>query len=67
MPCTPYDPADAKKLVAASGFPNPTVHLLTPNTSDRLLVAQFIQAEEAAVGINVVIDTIDSASETGKA
>ena len=29
--CTPYDPADAKKLVAASGIPNPTVHLLTPN------------------------------------
>ena len=28
VPCTPYDPADARKLVATSGFPNPTVHLL---------------------------------------
>ena len=54
--CTPYDPGDAKKLVAQSGFPNPTVHLLTSNATDMLQLAQFIQAEEAAVGINVVID-----------
>src|SRR5262249_10531772 len=60
--CTPYNPADAKKLVAKSGFSSPTVHLLTNNTSDFLRVAQFIQAEEAAVGINVVIDTTDSAT-----
>ena len=33
VPCTPYDPKDAKKLVAASGFPSPTVHLLTANTT----------------------------------
>jgi peptide/nickel transport system substrate-binding protein len=64
VPCTPYDPKDARKLVAASGFPNPTVHLLTglvdPTTDPR--VAQFIQAEEAAVGINVTIDTADRAT-----
>ena len=30
VPCTPYDPKDAKRLVAASGYPLPiTVHLLT--------------------------------------
>ena len=28
-------PEDAKKLVAASGFPNPTVHLLTTTRTDR--------------------------------
>jgi peptide/nickel transport system substrate-binding protein len=56
VPCTPYDPADARKLVGTSGVPNPTVHLLTSNASIRVLLAQFIQAEEAAVGINVVID-----------
>jgi peptide/nickel transport system substrate-binding protein len=57
VPCTPYNPRDAKKLVAASGFANPTVHLLVSAVTDRLRLAQFIQAEEAAVGINVVIDT----------
>ena len=28
VPCTPYDPTDAKKLVSQSGFSNPTVHLM---------------------------------------
>jgi peptide/nickel transport system substrate-binding protein len=59
-PCTPYDPKDARKLVAASGFPSPTVHLLVRNMTDRIRLAQFIQAQEAAVGINVVIDTADA-------
>jgi peptide/nickel transport system substrate-binding protein len=58
IPCTPYDPVAARKLVAASGVSSPTVHLLV--RSDRLRLAQFIQAEEAAVGINVVIDPADS-------
>jgi peptide/nickel transport system substrate-binding protein len=61
VPCTPYDPKDAKTLVAASGFSKPTVHLLTRNLTDNLRAAQFIQAQEAAVGINVVIDLTDSA------
>jgi peptide/nickel transport system substrate-binding protein len=52
--CTPYDPQDAKRLVAKSGIQNPTVHLLA-GANDSVL-AQFIQAEEAAVGINVVIN-----------
>jgi peptide/nickel transport system substrate-binding protein len=61
VPCTPYNPKDARKLVAASGFTNPTVHLLTGivNPTTDLRVAQFIQAQEAAVGINVSIDTAD--------
>jgi len=53
--CTPYNPQDAKKLVAVSGFQNPTVHLLVGGAVAGR-VAQFIQAEEAAIGINVVID-----------
>ena len=57
-------PQHAKKLVAASGFSNPTVHLLTPNATDQLRLAQFIQAQEAAVGINVVIDSTDAATAT---
>ena len=55
--CTPYNPADAKKLVAKSGIPNPTVHVLAPQGS---ALAQFIQAEEETVGINVVIDSADN-------
>jgi peptide/nickel transport system substrate-binding protein len=61
-PCTPYDPADAKRLVARSGYSNPTVRLLTNTTADFQKLAQFIQAQEAAVGINVVIDSTDSAT-----
>jgi len=60
--CAPYDPADARKLVARSGFSNPTVHLLAAATTDIARLAQFIQAEEAAVGINVVIDQADNAT-----
>jgi len=56
IPCTPYNPKDARKLLAAAGVSNLTVHLLTPNTTDFTRLAQFIQAQEAAVGINVIID-----------
>jgi len=65
--CTPYNPADARRLVAASGVANPTLDLLTPNTTDSLRLAQFIQAEEAAVGINVVIDSTDLATAVAEA
>jgi peptide/nickel transport system substrate-binding protein len=66
IPCTPYDPADAKKLVAQSGFANPTVRLLVSTSSDDQRLAQFLQAEEATVGINVVIDTADSGAVTAR-
>jgi peptide/nickel transport system substrate-binding protein len=62
VPCTPYDPADARKLVAASGYSNPTVHLLAQSAVTPQFEAQFIQSEEAAVGINVVIETTDNAT-----
>jgi peptide/nickel transport system substrate-binding protein len=67
VPCTPYNPKHAMKLVAESGFPNPTVHLLTPNRTNLLRLAQFIQAQEAAVGINVVIDPADAATALARA
>jgi peptide/nickel transport system substrate-binding protein len=55
--CTPYDPADAKKLVAASGFSSPTVHILVmANSPVSDLVAEFVQSEENAVGFNAIID-----------
>ena len=57
--CTPYNPTDAKKLVARSGVSNPTVHLMVPTGPVALRQAQFLQAEEKAVGINVVIDSTD--------
>jgi peptide/nickel transport system substrate-binding protein len=62
VPCTPYDPKHARKLVAEAGFPNPTVRLLVPNTTEFSLAAQVIQAQERAVGINVVIDSAESAT-----
>jgi peptide/nickel transport system substrate-binding protein len=64
VPCTPYDPTDARKLVAASGFPHPTVHLLTPDASDMVALAQFVEAEESAAGIDVVIDIVDNATSS---
>jgi peptide/nickel transport system substrate-binding protein len=62
VPCTPYDPANAKRLVATSGISNPTVRLLTSNSTDNLRLAQFIQEQEKAVGINVVIESTDLAT-----
>ena len=59
VPCTPYNPKHAKQLVAESGFSHPTVHLLT-GTRDEVRLAQFIQAQEDAVGINVVIESVDA-------
>jgi peptide/nickel transport system substrate-binding protein len=57
VPCTSYDPAGAKRLVAKSGIASPTVTILTGSAPDSVRLGQFIQAEEKAVGINVIIDT----------
>jgi peptide/nickel transport system substrate-binding protein len=65
--CTPYDPTQAKKLVAASGISNPTVHLMVPTGSVALRQAQFMQSEEAAVGIKLVIDSTDFVTSLSKA
>ena len=67
VPCTPYDPKDASRLVAKSGYPNPTIHLLIANSADNLRLAQFLQSEEAAIGINLVIDASDNATALARA
>ena len=54
--CTPYNPQDAKRLVAKSGIQNPTVQLTT--TESTTVLDEFIQSEEAAVGINVTINQV---------
>jgi peptide/nickel transport system substrate-binding protein len=59
LPCTPYDPAQARRLVQEAGIGNPTVQLLYPSAGVDQLLAQFIQAEEAQVGINVVLSPAD--------
>ena len=53
--CTPYNPDDAKRLVAKSGIQNPTVQLTSVGST---VLDQFIQSEEAAVGINVTINLV---------
>jgi peptide/nickel transport system substrate-binding protein len=65
--CTPYNPTQAKKLVQGSGIANPTVHLMVPTGSVALRQAQFLQAEEAAVGIKIVIDSTDFVTSLSKA
>jgi peptide/nickel transport system substrate-binding protein len=56
--CAPYDPAEAKKLVARSGYSNPTVTITTRSTVE----PEFIQSEEDAVGFNVVINEVSNAA-----
>jgi peptide/nickel transport system substrate-binding protein len=58
--CTPYNPDDARRLVAQSGFAKPTLQLVAPAAGAGPQLAQFIQAEEAAIGIDVVIDPVDT-------
>ncbi len=65
--CTPYDPAQAKKLVQQSGVSNPTVHLMVPVGTVALRQAQFMQSEEQSVGISVVIDSTDFVTSLSKA
>ena len=65
--CTPYNPTQAKKLVQESGISNPTVRLMVPTGTVALRQAQFLQSEEQAVGINVVIDSTDFVTSLSKA
>lgn len=66
LKCTPYDPAEAKKLVQESGVTNPTVNLMVPTATVSLRLAQFIQSEEAAVGIHVNVDSTDFVTSLAK-
>ena len=57
--CTPYDPVQARKLVQQSGYSNPTVQLSYGSGVQNQVLAQFVQSEEQAVGINVTLDPTD--------
>jgi peptide/nickel transport system substrate-binding protein len=67
VPCTPYAPKHARQLVAQSGLPNPTVRLLIASGGSFPRVAQFIQEQARAVGIDVVIDMTDPATSLARA
>jgi peptide/nickel transport system substrate-binding protein len=64
VPCTPYDPAQARKLVQASGIANPTVQMDFPGDVQDTVLAEFLQAEEKAVGINLALNPMDSTTLT---
>ena len=51
----------------SSGVSSPTVHLMVPTGTVPLRLAQFLQSEENAVGINVVIDSTDFVTSLSKA
>jgi peptide/nickel transport system substrate-binding protein len=55
-----YDPAKAKALLDEAGVSGLTLTLRTLNASERMLTAQIIQANLAAVGITVEIIPLDS-------
>src|SRR5262245_36957845 len=62
VPCTPYDPARARTLVQQSGIADPTVQLLFTGSVQGQILGEFLQAEEKAVGIDVVLTPLDSAT-----
>lgn len=64
--CTPYNPAKAKALVKSSGV-NPVVNLMVPTGTVALREAQFIQAQEAAVGIKMNVQSTDFVTSLSKA
>jgi peptide/nickel transport system substrate-binding protein len=66
VPCTPYDPAQARKLVEASGIANPIAQMLCPPDVQSEVLCEFLQSEENAVGINVVITPLDPATITSR-
>ena len=57
-----YNPTNAKALLAAAGFPNgfnTTLYFDSNNDADLLAI---VQAEEAAVGINITLQAMPSAT-----
>jgi peptide/nickel transport system substrate-binding protein len=65
--CTAYNPTKAKQLVQQSGVSNPVVNLMVPTGTVALREAQFIQAEEAAVGIKLNVQSTDFVTSLSKA
>jgi peptide/nickel transport system substrate-binding protein len=55
-----YDPSQAKKLLAASGYKGKTLDFIVPSTqADTTLLAQAIQAELQKVGIKSHLEQLD--------
>jgi peptide/nickel transport system substrate-binding protein len=57
----PYDPAQAEALIAESGLTDITFELLNRSTSFWPLLGQLIQADLAAVGITVNLQSMEDA------
>jgi peptide/nickel transport system substrate-binding protein len=66
--CTPYDPAGAKRIVAASGYRTPIpVTLMIPADSGVDRLAQVIQSMEDQVGFAVTIKSVEFTSSLAAA
>jgi peptide/nickel transport system substrate-binding protein len=66
--CTPYDPAGAKQIVAASGVPMPVpVTLMIPANSGDDRLAAVIQSMEAEAGFAVTIKSVEFTSSLAAA
>ncbi len=55
-----YDPAKAQELLAEAGVTDLSLTLRTLNVQERMLAAQIIQANLAAVGVTVSVLPLDS-------
>jgi peptide/nickel transport system substrate-binding protein len=72
LACTPYDPAGARQLVTASGFPTPVpVTMMIPANSGVDRLAEVIQSMENQAGFKVTIKPVDftaalAAGQAGK-
>ncbi|MEJ2030956.1 MAG: ABC transporter substrate-binding protein [Maritimibacter sp.] len=55
-----YDPAKARELLAEAGVSGLSLTLRTLNTQERMLTAQIIQANLAAIGITVTVLPVDN-------
>jgi len=60
----PYDPAKAKQLLAAAGYPHGfTMSMVTANYGDENLLAQALSQEWASIGVKVnIIDDANTAA-----